>query len=259
MNICDRDAVRHILAKLEPWAVVNAAGFVRIDAAEHQSARCFRENTAGAVVLMEAAREREIAYATFSSDLVFDGAAREPYVESSRTSALSEYGRSKEAAEKAVLRYRKTLCVRTAAFFGCWERGDFLSAAMSTLAGGRPFRAAVDVIISPTYLPDLAGACLDLLIDEQSGIFHLANQGAVSWAELVILAAGALNVDCNALQARPKSEMSWTAERPPFSALASERAMLMPTLESALRRYAGVASGLLGPSSVSRRDGTFRS
>jgi dTDP-4-dehydrorhamnose reductase len=233
--------VGRLLQEIEPCAVINAAGFIRVDDAESQSAECFRQNTSGAAVLMGLARDRDIPFVTFSSDLVFDGTRETPYVESSPTGALNEYGRSKELAEKAVLRYHKTLCIRTAAFFGCWERGDFVSDAVSELAAGRRFYAAADVVVSPTYLPDLAGACLDLLIDEACGIFHLANLGSLSWAEWARLAAEALDVDCRALQARPVKEMHWAAPRPRFSALRSERAALMPTLESALRRYAAVA------------------
>jgi dTDP-4-dehydrorhamnose reductase len=140
------------------------------------------------------------------------------------------------------LRYERTLCVRTAAFFGCGDRGDFVSHALHSLANGRPFYAAADVMVSPTYLPDLANASLDLLVDGERGIFHLANVGSVSWAAWARLAATALDVDCRTLQPRASHAMNWAAQRPAMSVLRSERVHLMPSLEDALRRYSRSAS-----------------
>jgi dTDP-4-dehydrorhamnose reductase len=254
LNICDRAAVERLLAEVQPWALINAAGFVRVDEAEHRSAQCFWDNAFGAAVLAQGARDHDIPFLTFSSDLVFDGSPRSPLAESSATRPLNEYGRSKEAAERLTLWYPKTLCVRTAAFFGS-ANGDFVSDALDCFAAGRRFCAASDVIVSPTYLPDLVSACLELLIDRESGVFHLVNQGAVSWAEWARLAASALDLDCRTLQPRRALELGWTAARPPFSALTSERIMLMPSLENAVRRYALVRrSGFQG----SARDGSTR-
>jgi dTDP-4-dehydrorhamnose reductase len=256
LDICDPDAASSVLRQSKPWAIINAAGFIGVDDAERDGARCIRQNTIGAAILMEAARERGIAFMTFSSDLVFDGAERTPYVESSATAPLNEYGRSKAAAEEMVLQYPQTLCVRTSAFFGCWERGDFVSRVLEALAVGRPCCAASDVVVSPTYLPDLAAACLDLLIDEERGIFHLANVGSVSWAALAKLAAAALKVDWRSLESVRGQDMGWTAPRPRFSALRSERAALMPTLESALQRYAVFAAKCLAQPTLAQRSAT---
>jgi dTDP-4-dehydrorhamnose reductase len=244
LDICDRSAVGRLLAEVKPWALINAAGFARVDAAERSTAQCFWDNAFGAAVLVQAARDHDIPLLTFSSDLVFDGATRAPFVESSATRPLNEYGRSQEAAERLVLGYRNTLCVRTAALFGAVP-GDFLSEALQCFAAGRRFCAASDVVVSPTYLPDLVSACLDLLIDRETGIVHLVNHGAVSWADWARLVASALEVDCRTLQPRHALELGWLATRPAFSALASERVMLMPSLDSAVRRYALAQAGAL--------------
>jgi len=236
LDICDRGAVLHLLAEVQPWALINAAGFARVDEAEH-SARCFWDNAFGPAILTEGARDHEIPLLMFSSDLVFDGRHRSPLPESHITAPLNEYGRSQEAAERLALWYQKTLCVRTAALFGA-AHGDFVSEALQSFRAGRLFSAASDVTVSPTYIPDLVNACLDLLIDRESGLFHLVNEGAVSWAEWASLAAGAFGVDCRTLQRRPALELGWSAARPPFSVLTSERISLMPSLESALHRYA---------------------
>ncbi|MDP9012380.1 MAG: sugar nucleotide-binding protein [Pseudomonadota bacterium] len=245
LDICNAAEVERMLEDIAPWAVVNAAGFVRVDLAETQSAQCYLQNVTGPQILARAANSRGIAFLTFSSDLVFDGAACRPYVESSHTAPLNVYGRSKEAAERAVLVYERTLCVRTAGFFGAWGRGDFLTDALTALARGQSAAALEDVVVSPTYLPDLADASLDLLIDDCTGIIHLANRGAVSWAEFAMQGAQALQLDARRLLPVALRDCEWPAARPRFSALASERAWTMPTLGNALMRYARVASALV--------------
>jgi len=93
--------------------------------------------------------------------------------------------------------------------------------------------------VSPTYVPDLVHVCLDLLIDGESGIWHLANRGDVSWAELATQAAALADVDSTLVQACVGARPGETAPRPRYGVLGSERAALMPTLDDALQRYLG--------------------
>jgi dTDP-4-dehydrorhamnose reductase len=91
--------------------------------------------------------------------------------------------------------------------------------------------------VSPTYVPDLVNACLDLLIDKESGIWHLTNGEAMSWAELARRAALAAGVDPAGIEERPASELGMAAPRPVYSALSSERGLILPSFEDALTRY----------------------
>ncbi len=238
MDIADARSVESALAEFEPWAVVNTAGYVRVDDAEREAEKCMRENAEGAATLAEACARRGAALLTFSSDLVFDGAKKSPYVESDAVSPLNVYGRSKAEAERRVAELLPSaLVVRTSAFFGPWDKYNFVTGALDALAEGRKVVAADDCVISPTYVPDLVGASLDLLIDGERGLWHLANEGALSWAELARLAASRAGLDPNLVEARPTALLQLAAPRPPYSVLASERAQLLPSLEDALGRY----------------------
>jgi dTDP-4-dehydrorhamnose reductase len=237
-DIADARSVADALDRWRPWAVVNTAGYVRVDDAEREPDRCFRENADGAGLLAEACAAREIALLTFSSDLVFDGTKGEPYVETDGPSPLNVYGRSKAEAERRVLAaHPAALVVRSSAFFGPWDEYNFVTAALRSLSAGERFAAASDSLVSPTYVPDLAGVCLDLLIDGERGLWHLANEGAVSWAELARLAARLHGLDETLIDARPARSFSLAAARPANSALASERGALLPPLADALARY----------------------
>ena len=238
MDIADARSVESALALLDPWAVVNAAGYVRVDDAELDAAACFRENAEGPAATAEACARRGIPLLTFSSDLVFDGGKAAPYVESDGVAPLSVYGRSKALAEERVaVACPQALVIRSSAFFGPWDDFNFVTLALTALAAGESFTAADDVVVSPTYVPDLVDTSLDLLIDDETGIWHLTNEGTVTWHELAARAADLAGVDASRLEARPIADFGLPARRPAYSALASERGNLLPRLEDALLRY----------------------
>lgn len=242
LDIADRGAVESAVAEHRPWAVVNAAGYVRVDDAEADAAACLRGNAEGAAVLADVCARRGLGLVAFSSDLVFDGEKITPYIERDVPAPLNAYGRSKAAMERAVLeRLPSALVVRTSAFFGPWDEYNFVWQGLRALAAGRRWPAGAD-IVSPTYVPDLANAVLDLLIDREQGIWHLANGGGLSWADLARWAAESAGFDPASVDERTPAELGWRAPRPRYSVLASERGTLLPALGAALERYVGELS-----------------
>jgi dTDP-4-dehydrorhamnose reductase len=255
MDIADAASVASALDASRPWALVNAAGFARVDDAEREREACLRENAEGPSLLAEACASRGVPLVTFSSDLVFDGARERPYVESDAVSPLNTYGRSKAEAEARVLAaHPSALVVRTGAFFGPWDGHNFATAALRALSRGEGFAAASDAVVSPTYVPDLVNACLDLLIDGERGIWHLTNGGALTWAEFARRVARLAGLDEACVEGRPILSFDFAAPRPAYSALASERGTLLPTLDDALARYfAECDPALYAPSGAAPR------
>jgi len=251
MDITDPASVDAAIVRFKPWAIINAGGFVRVDEAETDSERCMRENTLGPTVLALACMRHALRFMTFSSDLVFDGAKGAPYVESDATNPLGVYGRSKLDAETRVLDADpQALVIRTSAFFGPWDRHNFVTQALGALANGEPFQAANDMIVSPTYVPDLVKVALDLMIDRERGIWHLTNGDAVSWAELARRACAAAGMSADGLQEVAADAVDYPAQRPAFSALGSERARLLPSLDDALQRYAHAVQEAAGGAGI---------
>ncbi|MDX6613891.1 MAG: dTDP-4-dehydrorhamnose reductase [Blastocatellia bacterium] len=238
LDIADELSVASALTKYEPWALVNAAGYVRVDEAETNAALCRRENVSGPARLAKACADRGVPLVTFSSDLVFDGEKSGPYVESDATSPLNVYGASKAEAEARVLEaFPGALVIRTSAFFGPWDRYNFVHDVINNLARGRTVAAAEDISISPTYVPDLINAALDLLIDGEEGIWHLTNPSIVTWAEFARLVADMAGYDSARVEPRLQSSLGFTAVRPSYTPLTSERGGFMPCLEDSLARF----------------------
>jgi dTDP-4-dehydrorhamnose reductase len=129
----------------------------------------------------------------------------------------------------------KALVVRTSAFFSPWDEYNFVHFALRAGHQKQAFEAADDILISPTYVPDLVNVSLDLLIDEEHGVWHLANQGSYTWADLARLAADMASLDTSFVVPRPMQAFGWAAARPVYSVLGSKQGNLLPSVEARLQ------------------------
>jgi hypothetical protein len=129
------------------------------------------------------------------------------------------------------------LVVRTSAFFGPWDSFNFVTQTIARLQASLPVNVLKDAIVSPTYVPDLVHACLDLLVDGESGVCHLANTGQISWADFARKVAELAGLDQELIREQSMTESKFPAPRPRNCALASERFQIMGSLDDALARY----------------------
>jgi len=239
LPIEDGARAAELLDELDAWGVINAAGWVRVDEAEADPDACHGANAAGAARLAGVCAARDLPFMTFSSDLVFAGDAAEPYVETDAPSPCNVYGASKAEAERQVLACGgRPLIIRTAAFFSPHDPYNFAALVQRELSAGRALAAADDLIVSPTYVPDLVHAALDLMIDGETGVRHLANDGACSWFEFAQDLARALDLDEGLLRPAPAASFGWPAPRPRRAALASRHGRILPPLKDAIARHA---------------------
>jgi dTDP-4-dehydrorhamnose reductase len=239
LDLHDHASIEAALDRHQPWAVVNAAGWVRVDDAEDEREACMRANAQGAIALAEACAARGIPTVNYSSDLVFGGGDQPSYRESDAPAPLNVYGESKRCMESAIAKLAgEHLVIRTSAFFSPHDPHNFAMAVVDHLQRGVRFTAAADYIVSPTYVPDLCDASLDLLIDGETGIWHLSNEAAVSWAQFAMQVARACGLDQSLIDPVPGAQAGWKARRPRASALVSAKGAPMPSLSQAIERFA---------------------
>ncbi len=239
LDITSRESVRSVLSFVNPWAIVNAAGFSQIDEAENQEQICFRENTLGPSILAAVCKSENIKLVTFSADQVFNGRKGKPYLESDCTAPLNIFGQSKKMAEERVLSINsKSLIVRSSCFFNPWHAEDSLADILYSCASTtRPHPLASDIIFSPAYIPDLVNTTLDLLIDDESGIWHLSSPEETSPFEFTRQALRMAGLDDKFLVSVPSATLRHTAERPCYSVLKSTQGTALPSLQTALQCY----------------------
>ncbi len=239
LSIDDAASMMSALGRHRPWAVINAAGWSDIDDAETNADACFNANVLGACHLARVCCEEGIPFVGFSSDLVFDGGKQTPYTEDDVPRPLNVLGRSKLEAERLILAQGGSpLMVRAPALFSPYDDRNFAARVVGLLEAGERVEAAADLVASHAYVPDLVATTLDLLIDGETGLWHLANAGALSWAAFGCMIANAMGYDVGRIAARSWRELGWSAERPKQAALTSVKARLMPTLTDAVERHA---------------------
>ena len=231
LDITNEASIAAALERYRPWAVINTAGFVRTWEAAEKRDECFRINATGPELLASACKLHGIPLVTFSSDLVFDGSLGRAYVEADRPAPRCTYGESKADAEARLLAMdADALIIRTSAFFGPWDRYNFLADTIDRLKRGEEVFASGREVVSPTYVPDLVHASLDLLLDEEKGLWHLTNQGAVSWHDLAREVADMAALD--ARRVRPVDD-----DEPCDTSMSSSRGILLRPLEQSLQDY----------------------
>ena len=237
-DISNITSIETAIAVYKPWAIINAAGFVRVDDAEKEFDACMRDNTIGPQNLAIVCNQHGVALINFSSDLVFDGKKPTAYVESDLPNPLNVYGQSKAQAEMLIQKeYPSSLIVRTSAFFGPWDQYNFVHYVRKALSNYETIRVAKDLFISATYVPHLVNTCLDILIDGETGIWHLANKGSLSWADFAFLVADKFDLNKSLISGVNADEINYPAKRPFNSVLSSERAQLLPSFAAAMDEY----------------------
>jgi dTDP-4-dehydrorhamnose reductase len=235
-DICSSAMLEKMITRYCPWGIINAAGYVNVDGAETESGRCNMINAVGPQNLALVCKKYSIKLMCFSSDLVFDGGKNAPYVESDTPNALNVYGRSKMFAEEFVNNINSSaLMIRTSGFFSPYDNYNFITKTLFQLDSGKTLHIPDDIVISPTYVPHLVHAGLDLFIDDEKGIVHLANKGGLSWYRFAVQAAWQAGMDENKII--PIRNAGRIAPQPAYSVLASEKYNLMPTLEEGLNDY----------------------
>lgn len=190
LDVADRDAVLGVITSTRPDVIVNSAAYTAVDACETETDTAWAVNALAVRHLADGARRVGAWVCHLSTDYVFDGTKPDPYVEWDVPSPTSMYGRSKLGGELE-LGPADTI-VRTS--WVCGEHGGNMVKTILRLAGEHDSLSFVDDQRGhPTFADDLAAVVRRLVIDRRPGVFHVTNQGAVSWyefAQAVLVAAG---------------------------------------------------------------------
>lgn len=222
------DKVRLLFQELKPEAVINTAAFHRVDECEDQPELSFRVNAVAVRDLARLASELGFVLVHFSTDYVFDGRKRAPYVESDAPNPLNVYAVSKLAGEFFVRAIaEKHFLVRTCGLFGlgsCREKGyNFVDRMIALADEMKTIRVVDDQWVSPTSAEELAGCVSDLIRTDQFGLYHLTSEGQCTWVEF---AGEIFSLLGRSPRLEPVSSRAFGAKarRPLYSVLENERA-----------------------------------
>jgi len=255
LDVLDAAGVRSTLADLRPTVVVNATAYNLVDRAEEERPRAFALNAEAVGSLAAACRSLGAVFVHFSTDYVFDGRKRTPYVESDVPAPLGVYGESKLAGERLALeRCERTVIFRVSGLFGIAGssgkgRTNFVETMLRLAQEGKPLRVVADQVLGPSYTLDIARKVWVVLPKVAHSIYHLTSGGQTSWYDFARRAFGLAGVTAD-ITPVTAAEFGARAPRPAYSVLG--HAHLAALGEDDLRSWDAALAAYIAERSASR-------
>lgn len=217
LDVTDAAAVVSAVEAARPSAVIHCAAYTAVDRAEAEPELARSVNRDGAAHVARAAAGAGAVMVYPSTDYVFDGRKRTPYLPDDPPNPLSVYGRTKLEGERAVTETAgDALVVRTSWLYGAGK--GFVPGILRLAAGGGPLRVVDDQTARPTWVGDAAPLVLDLVERGERGVWHVADEGECTRIELAREALR-LRGDSTEVRAISTEEFGAAAARPPYSVL----------------------------------------
>jgi len=214
-DITDAAAVARAVAESRAQLVINCAAYNAVDRAEQEGDLAMRVNRDGTANVARAAP----ILVHYSTDFVFDGRARRPYVESDEPNPLSCYGRSKAAGDAAVRAANpRHYLVRVGNLYGRAGRG-FGSTLLARLRRGERIRADAERRVQPTSGRVVAMQTLALARTGAFGLYHAMCHGETTWAEFARELARQGGFDPGLIEPVAFDALGVAADRPRYALL----------------------------------------
>jgi dTDP-4-dehydrorhamnose reductase len=254
VDLTDSVSTTSVIRQFRPDIIIHAAACTDVDGIEREPVRGIRGNQLASHHVAIAAQGATAYLLAVSTDMVFSGTKDGPYCEHDATAPISQYGRSKLAAEQAVLGVSPAFGVaRTSWLYGGAGK-HFPRTVLSVLRDRGSIEVVDDEVGSPTFAGDLAIALLFLAKARGAGNFHLANGGEVSRYGLARETARLAGLGADSVKATTTEaflrKYPLPALRPPSSPLLNtrgrERGATLPGWMDGLRRYVPALATELG-------------
>ncbi|MBN2145068.1 MAG: dTDP-4-dehydrorhamnose reductase [Candidatus Aureabacteria bacterium] len=227
VEIGDEHAVFSTLPSLHPDVIINTASFHNVPKCEDQPEQALKVNVLGPRNLAKVCHAMNIWLIHFSTDYVFDGLKKSPYLETDPPNPLNFYAVTKLAGEETVKIYcERHKIIRVSGLYGripCRAKGgNFVSTMLKLGREKKEIDVVNDEFLTPTNTHDIANQMESLLPLPDSGIFHISNSGYCSWHEFAsaIFEFSGINVKVNPI---PASAYPSTLKRPSWSVLENAR------------------------------------
>ncbi len=242
IDITDLKQCIHQVRECKPDIIINAAAYTRVDDCETHEKEAFLVNGEGAGNLAIAAEKSGSLLVHYSTDYIFDGFKKEPYLEEDPPNPQSVYGKSKLSGENLIRRNCPDhLILRTSWLFGK-NGANFVRTILNMAQQGSPLRVVTDQKGSPTYTKDLASHTLMMIEARCRSTYHLTNTGSCTWFELASRAVEWAGLRSVPVAPVSTSEFKRPAPRPANSVLANARLEregfpLMRSWQAAVQEY----------------------
>ena len=231
IEMTDEQQVNSILSSNMPDVVINTAAYHRVDDCEDNVELSFAVNSYAVRTIARICNDLGITFVHFSTDYVFGGEKKTPYVEDDCPNPHSVYAVSKLAGELFV----RNICsryylIRTCGLYGAkgvsGKGGNFIEPMVRLANGKKPLNVVSDQIVTPTYAKELAAKVSQLIRTEEYGSYHITNNGGCSWYEFARTIFELTGIDAD-ISPISSSEFGAKARRPAYSVLENRNLKLL--------------------------------
>ncbi len=186
LDITDISSVENYIEKNKPSVVFHFAALADMSLCEQNPDDAYRVNVLGTENIAKACKKHGIKLVYLSTCVVFDGKKETPYNENDKVGPISMYGKTKIEGENVIQSIlTDALIIRTGWLFGGGKNDKkFIRAFYLKISANEEINAVSDRYGSPTYVPDLIDAILELLKENKNGIYHVVNSGSVTYKEV---------------------------------------------------------------------------
>ncbi len=217
-DITNALAFETAMQQIRPDLIVHSAAIPDLDICEADPDRGFLVNHQGTCNVANAARRVGVGLVHISTDAVFDGKKRTPYVETDPTSPITVYGRSKLQAEEAAKSVERHWIFRVSVLFGPGKT-NFVEKGLRRIAAGEDYKVASDQMGNATHTVDAGLKIMEVVEAGPCGLYHLANQGSCTRFELARAAAELSGLDPTKIIGVPDAQMQRMAPRLKYSVM----------------------------------------
>ncbi|RME82203.1 MAG: dTDP-4-dehydrorhamnose reductase [Planctomycetota bacterium] len=243
LDLENLDALHATLAPLEIQGIINTAAYHRSSECEAHPDKAFLLNCLLPRELAKIAREKESFLVHISTNFVFDGQKKKPYIEEDPPRPISTYGITRYMGELFIQSILQNHYIfRVACLFGKGGnkpgRENFVYKILKTAREGKEIKIIQDAITCPTFTMDLCSAAWEIIQNQRDyGVYHIANQGMASWYEFGLAIAKAGNLPLKAIPIKQDEFFGKEAQRPLFTPLASSKNIHLRPWQEALQEF----------------------
>lgn len=197
LNIENADSIKDFFRNNNFSHCINTAAYTNVEKAESEKEKAFSINAEAVKNLAVVCKENDTVLLHISTDYVFDGKKKSPYLESDQTNPINVYGSSKLKGEQ----YLQEICDKYFIFRTSWlysQYGhNFLKTILKYSEEGKPLTITTEQTGTPTNANDLVEALLKVIVQENKdyGVYHYSNSGETTWygfAEEILRQTGKL-------------------------------------------------------------------
>lgn len=240
LDLTDDNAVLNFFDTYKFSCVIHSAAYTKVDAAEDEKELNYNINVHGTENIVSGCYKYNIPMMYFSTDYVFGGEGDIPFKEDDKVNPLCEYAKAKYQGEEIVKKLKEYYIIRISWIFGKGGN-NFVKTMLKLAETKKSLNVVSDQVGSPTYTVDLAKEVVDVIQSKKYGIYHITNEGYVSWADFAraIFRIKGIDMDVNDVTTE---EYNAKAKRPKNSRLDKTKLYesgfkKMPMWDDALKRY----------------------